>query len=460
MLSSPATADATDPAIWLPSIISEAEKLATYCKVLATKIGNNWSKDCADSGGEGSSSGRRDKESDKLKVINCCRKLRKTVTTTRLNMELLEKRMVTKYEQKYGNAADIDVDVHSKASNSKQGSSPRFGKRLIVKFKKFREGNNEEDFYAEVRESPSPSLTSQPARSLPVKSSGSISSMATIPQKCSPLHTNELFSDIEDDVPTQPIVPTVDDSPTNDDGEQFFDTCSDVIENKQTDDFCSLGFFPKRSESNTRLSNQLKNTRDSDDSDPEASPRILPLYLSVTDDEVTNSQKTMKKEAESNTPSPLIGVSDVTVSPRRNSVEHATKTPVEVKSEKKPFKSKLSRTNTPNSKQHLNQVPSSASKDEVTAKSSLKTTILDGDSDSKYFAPKARSNLDANERARRALLKDSSDSDDSLGEIELSPRVKRTQKRIREPLLGMDDPKLKAACSVVVNRLDVVRILH
>lgn len=462
MLNSPTTGDATDPAIWLPSIISEAEKLATYCKILATKVGNSWSKDCADSGGEGSSSGRRDKESDKLKVINCCRKLRKAVTTTRFNMKLLEKRMVTKYEQKYGNATDIDVELRSEAASSKRESSPRLGKRLIVKFKNFREGSNKEDYYAEVRESPtptsSPSLTSKPVKPSPVKSTESISSMVTVAQAESPLPVIEQSSD--DDLPTQPIqaeeiqLPTVDDSPTNDDADQFFDTCSDVVDNKQTEEgnSCSSGLFGAKSESKTRSPNTLKNTRADDDSDSDASPRILPLYLSVTDDEVTNSDRksTVKEEAKSATPSPVFDTSDVTVSPERNNVGHAAKTPVEVKSEKKPFKSKLSRTRTPSSKERASRVPSSTSKDEVASKPSSKTSTPDDSSNPKNVKSTPVSAINANEKARRALLADSTDSDDSLAEIELSPRVKRTKKRERGPL---DDPKLKAECEVIVQRL-------
>jgi hypothetical protein len=64
-----------------------------------------------------------------------------------------------------------------------------------------------------------------------------------------------------------------------------------------------------------------------------------------------------------------------------------------------------------------------------------------------------------NEKARLELLRESSDSDDSLSELKLSPRVKRTKKRRSIPLGLEDDPKLKAECAVVVNRItNLVRI--
>lgn len=61
-----------------------------------------------------------------------------------------------------------------------------------------------------------------------------------------------------------------------------------------------------------------------------------------------------------------------------------------------------------------------------------------------------------NEKLRRELLKDSSEeSDDSCPEFNSSPRVKRTLKRNRSvPAELEDDPKLKAGCAVVLDRID------
>jgi hypothetical protein len=66
---------------------------------------------------------------------------------------------------------------------------------------------------------------------------------------------------------------------------------------------------------------------------------------------------------------------------------------------------------------------------------------------------KLKKSIDPNKKAFHELLI-SSDSDDSLGDFSLSPRAKKTPKRNRPAFLGLDDPKLKAECAVVIERID------
>jgi hypothetical protein len=120
------TNDSSDPSIWLPAIISEAEKLATYCKALASKYGVSWSIEC--------------QEAD----------LRKLVVTTRLNMKLLEEKLVAKFEQNYGNTADTEVD-QQESSMAKKDSTQRDDKR--PKVKKISGANSKQDNYAGFQES-------------------------------------------------------------------------------------------------------------------------------------------------------------------------------------------------------------------------------------------------------------------------------------------------------------------
>jgi hypothetical protein len=74
----------------LPAIISAGEKLATYSKALASKVGVSWSMEA-----DGSSCHQQ-----KDKVVDYCQKLLKAVDTAHHNMEEL----VAKVEGKYGTA--------------------------------------------------------------------------------------------------------------------------------------------------------------------------------------------------------------------------------------------------------------------------------------------------------------------------------------------------------------------
>ncbi len=452
-----ATNVSSDPSIWLPAIISEAEKLATYCKVLASKVGASWSKETEETDG-GLCLENKDK------VINYCRKLRKAVVTTRLNMKLLEEKMVCRFEQNYGNSADIEVDQHE-SSILKQDSSSKVGKRLIVKIKNFREANSKQDYYAEVRESPSPFSGNPNLSTYSRKSIGSLSSQATIPHCPSPLPTQEQSNDsdasTEAEAQPQPNaaeetrLPVVDDPIEND---EFFDAFSELVESKQTvgrqssverDHKLSLEPFQGKfltTETNSISPDMFAANEIDDDSDLENSANTVPLDHIQPKVEVSNVDREdvdAKQDAKIvTTPSPSAGS-------HRESPN--TDTPSLTGTGKKPFKSKLSRSK-PSSKERAspNFVP--ASNDEV-VNSTLRTSTPVTSQSSKSSKSAALSELDLNEKARRELLRDSSESDDSLAELKLSPRVKMTKKRCNIPQGLEDDPKLKAECAVVVNRI-------
>uniref|UniRef100_A0A0P6D5S1 ATP-dependent helicase ATRX n=1 Tax=Daphnia magna TaxID=35525 RepID=A0A0P6D5S1_9CRUS len=476
LYGSPAVAESSDPAVWLPAIINEAEKLATYCKVLAAKVGTSWSKNGGGSA-EGTSN-RRDKETDKLKVISCCRKLRKAVVTTGVNMKLLEKKIVTKFEQNYGNTADIDVERPSEVSSLLHESKQPAGKRLIVKFKNFRQANSKQDYYAEVRESPPPvTATSSSIKDSPQKSSCSMSSLATIPHCPSPLSTREpsVDSDVSTEVETQPIVanenrlPEVENSLTNDEPIEFFDTFSELIDGKSTethvlqggpksagedDHKLLLGQFPAFSgepDPNTLSPDMFSATLQNEILDLEDSAETVALNRILPKSEVKNDSEhvnVVKQESQTPTSSPSFLTANLLGA---NGVPHLG-TPSHAAGGQKPFKSKLSR-NTSSSKEAISSGFPPAANDETVDKSNSITASPTATS----FNPNlSTSTPDLNEKTRQQLLKDSTDSDDSLAELKLSPRVKRTKKRSRIPLGLEDDPKLKAECAVVVNRITIL----
>ncbi|XP_059350722.1 transcriptional regulator ATRX homolog isoform X2 [Daphnia carinata] len=476
LYGSPAVADSSDPAVWLPAIINEAEKLATYCKVLAAKVGTSWSKDEGGSG-EGTSN-LCDKETDKLKVISCCRKLRKAVVTTGVNMKLLEKKIVTKFEQKYGNTDDIDVELPSEASSLLRESKKPSGKRLIVKIKNFRQANSKQDYYAEVRESPPPrSTTSCSVKNSPQKSACSMSSQATIPHCPSPLSTREpsVDSDASTEVETQPIVanenrlPEVENSLTNDEPIEFFDTFSELIDGKsaetdvlqegqksagEDDHKLLLGQFPAFSgepDPNTLSPDMFSATLQNEILDLEDSAETVPLHRAMPKNEIKNDVEhvnALKQEAQTPASSPSFITANLL---GENGMSHLG-TPSHTGGDKKPFKSKLSR-NTSSPRQAISSGFPPAANDEIVGKTKLTTANPTATS----FNPNQSSSIPyLNEKARQQLLKDSTDSDDSLAELKLSPRVKRTKKRSRIPLGLEDDPKLKAECAVVVNRITIL----
>ena len=148
--------------VWLPACIAEAEKLAAYCKSMATKANNVWLR-TAENGANGLGSSNEDADSEKLTVIKCCRNLRKAVATAQSNMNLLEKKIVHNYQRSYGTTAEIDltdadndndsVSCASSSHTTTAGGDP-LPKRLVLKIKNFREASKKEDYYAEIRGSP------------------------------------------------------------------------------------------------------------------------------------------------------------------------------------------------------------------------------------------------------------------------------------------------------------------
>lgn len=139
-----------DPAVWLPVMLNQAERLSSNFKALVAKIGNYWTKKDQIGETDSRSSVQQNlSEEEKLKVASCCRKLRKAIANNRFKMKLLEKKLITNYTEKYKNAADLEIDAHS-ASEQPSADSPTHGKRLVVKIKNFREGKRRNSYYAEI----------------------------------------------------------------------------------------------------------------------------------------------------------------------------------------------------------------------------------------------------------------------------------------------------------------------
>ena len=151
--------DDTEPSVWLPACIAEVEKLATRCKTIAAKVGNNWVKQGA---AEVSTVVAEASDLDKAKVVDCCRQMRqfaKAVTAAQTHMEMLEKKIVRRYTRTYGSAMEIEVDSNSdseaSSSHSNSDTAPSVqSEKIVLKIKNFREDNRKQDYYAEIRNSP------------------------------------------------------------------------------------------------------------------------------------------------------------------------------------------------------------------------------------------------------------------------------------------------------------------
>lgn len=444
-------ADTKDPAVWLPAIINEAEKLATYCKVLATKVGNNWNKDRASvNGDQPRTYSRQEKDLSKCKVIDCCRKLRKAVVTTQLNMQLLEKKLVQKYEQKYGNASEIEVESRPEASTSAQDAVPQTGKRLIVKIKSFREDNRKQDYYAEIRNSPSSSPTGKVlVPQSPQHSVGSVSSLATIPisEKGTP---SRVGSKGDDDI--LPMLTNVNDEneaqtgiedDIDADSDRFFDTCSELPdENVANSDepypIDDVVLDPLSSSNSSALQpNKLKKRVSV--GEVKVNPQTPSLLRTYKRNSTKSNQphldvKHQGLTCDNTLPSPSTQKSGV-LNSQNDAPKPLTKLEADLNDTDDSNKSLTKET--PSSNERKNRGALSGT---VTEKCNPLTENI-------------------NEKARQELLRNSSDSDDSLAEIKLSPRVKKTKKRSRLPFFDSDDPKLKAECAVVVSRITLVSTL-
>jgi hypothetical protein len=303
-----------------------------------------------------------------------------------------------------------------------------------------------------------------------------LSSQATIPHCPSPLPTEEQSGDnsSSNEAEAQPNaaektrLPTVEDTLANDESVEFFDTFSELTESKPTEEDAlqerqaslvegdhklSPEHFPVKfitTELNSHSPDMFANTPSDNDSDLEDSTKTVPLDHILPKGEVSNvnnDKVVIKQEAKiSTTPSPTAGSA------------RGVGTPSLAATGNKSFKSKLSRS-TPTSKERTSTKVLPASNDEVIVNSTLRTSTPVTSQSSKSLKSSSSPEIDLNEKARLELLRESSDSDDSLAELKLSPRVKRTKKRRSIPLGLEDDPKLKAECAVVVNRItNLVRI--
>ncbi|XP_057378575.2 transcriptional regulator ATRX-like [Daphnia carinata] len=163
-----AAVDANDPAVWLPNMIDKVENLAEHCKKLAAKIRSGWAKENEEIQRKGNRSDCVAKETDKFAVIDCCRKLRRTVTKTHFNMKLLEKKIITKFKKTYGTITDIDIDVSREKSNSKLKSASQEDKTNVFKIHGFPDRDREREDFCESVEC-SPSLASNAPHALPLE---------------------------------------------------------------------------------------------------------------------------------------------------------------------------------------------------------------------------------------------------------------------------------------------------
>lgn len=298
-----------------------------------------------------SSTGAEEDERKK-KVIDCCRKLRKAVMTTRFGMKLLEKKMTTRYARVYGNVEEINVKPQNSSSTATTSVGDTTKTRIpLLKIKNFRcadEGTakRKKDFYAEIRGSPQvPSGSSSTTNQSKVRPKSQCSSL--VEESCG-VGDNEFFDAFSEMPDENPNVKTegVDEDPL--------------------------------------LTKSLN-----DDPDMFEGLDLQPLV-----DEETQEPVKVKKEVEAVNPTKAVP------KPRR-SVSNSSRTERKPKSTTEP-----------------------------------------------------KEDVDENEAARRALLESETDGDTSDSGDEIFQRVKAaSSKESAGAPPTLDDPKLKAKCEVLVNRL-------
>ena len=383
--------DETDPTVWLPTIISEAEKLASTLKSLAAQLGSSWIK-------ASSSSRIGDREQEELerkKVTDCCRKLRTAVTVTQMKIKKLDKKMVSRYSQSYGSAAELDA--HSETS-----ISPRRDERLLLKIKNFREAGREEGYYAEIRASP---LNTTESRS---------DKKATNDSRISRSKTDDLKK------ATSPV-PTASEESSSSDIQQLQCTSPHVVESIEEVNPLELSPMDLQNEDEEEIEQMVVDSNEMPLKDTQISVKKAP-DLKSTNQPQRNSTKAK--------------MSAVNVSEENGSKEDASITSPPV-TPKRPA----------SGLQEAEELSTNSGEKQLTSVSN---------SERKPFRLKlkVKRSVDLNAKARHELLNDSEDSDDSLGDLSLSPRVKKTPKRNRSISLGLDDPKLKAECAVVIERIN------
>lgn len=371
-------------------------------------MGNNWAKEEAGLGVESAQNSTTDKEANKQKVINCCRKLRKAVVTTRFNMKLLEKKMVTRYSEAFGNEADITVDFRSDASSSAASvPSEKSNKRLLLKIN-FRkgEGTEKKDYYSELRGSSTPSPTSRKAAS--IRSNGSIHSAETVKAQ-SPQNQIAALSQ-EETVADQEM-------------ESFFDACSTLPDEKLVEEEDPLERLDHGSGGTIQVPCQKRFVSENEELD-----LLSGNKLKQSSPSPTNANKR---------------VSDIPLSPI-----------LTAKTDRKPSRLSLSRLNTSKDSFKLELTPDTVEEKPIGEKPAEEKPMT-------LESPKANveTSVDLNEKARRELLMDDS-SDDESSDGELLRRKKvRSKAKDKTTIVNLDDPKLQAGCEVKVIRLtDPVRL--
>ncbi len=131
---------------WLPACVAEAEQLAQRCQSFVLKARELLPLD------QSAQVNASHSEPTRSKVVECCRQLRRAVSTARSSMVQLDKKIVRNYRRAYGSSADIAVP-HDDASGVSPATDSS-AKRLVLKIKNFREANLKDDYYAEIRGSP------------------------------------------------------------------------------------------------------------------------------------------------------------------------------------------------------------------------------------------------------------------------------------------------------------------
>ena len=389
--------EAADAAAWLSSCVIEAEKLTTRCKSLARKAGEILAK------GTGHSNHPIDKmdeagisaaqDSDKIRVVQCCRQLRKAVSATNFALKMLDKKIVRNYKRTYGSTSEIeDADSVSGAGNSAQsGDGDPSSKRLVLKIKNFRDAGTKKqgrhDYYAEIRGSPQVSSKDKTKVS---RNSDTVTTVKAEPQ-------------VERSQP---------EGEDGDDSDQFFDTCS--TGNPLTDDQ-SNDATPRPKTGPSIKTENLQSSRAMDDSCGNDWEQFDPLSGLRADS------------------LPSGGADKVKTEPEPEEVKEATS---------------LNGSNVPSSSRNGRKSRREPSSSSSPSKSDISKS------------------MDPSEKARRALLAESSSGDDS--DVSLSdfshfdsPNTKKSKERKckREFLAKTPDidMKLNSECAVVVRRIvDVV----
>ena len=98
------SADDSDLTVWLPTIISQAAELVSSLNMLAAQVGNSWISSTSISSRIGE---REQQELERMKVTDCCQKLRSAVNQIQMKMKKLDTAKVSRYR------GDTKLDIHS-----------------------------------------------------------------------------------------------------------------------------------------------------------------------------------------------------------------------------------------------------------------------------------------------------------------------------------------------------------